>query len=621
MNWAGKDFHEFKDHHQEARVFGYRVALAFLLVLVMFGLLVARYYKLQVVDHQDYVTRSDNNRIQLRPIPPNRGLIYDNHGELLADNRPSFTLSVVKERAGDLEKTIAQLSELVSIDERDVENFYKRLHQRRRPFEAVPLRYRLSEEEISRFSVNEFQFEGVEIEAQLMRYYPQAALFAHTLGYVGRINEHELSSFDEDTYRRYSGTHSIGKIGLEKFYESILLGEVGSENIETNAHGRVLRTLNTRDPEPGADLHLFLDVRLQQVAVKELDGRRGAVVAIDVNTGGVLAMVSAPSYDPNLFVSGISYADYRALNESRDLPLFNRAIQGQYPPGSTIKPVLGLAGLANGVVNFQTRISDPGYYQLETDERFYRDWKKGGHGTRVNLRQALMESCDVYFYDMAFRMGVDRMHAFGIQFGLGSKTSIDIPSERSGIWPSREWKRKTRGMHWFPGDSINVSIGQGDVLTTPLQLAVMTATIASRGRHLAPRLVRSIGDTETELQVVDEVQVNDIYWDYVISAMEGTVHDPRGTAYRVGRGAKYRSAGKTGTAQVVGIAQDAEYDSDTMDERHWDHALYIGFAPVENPQIALAVIVENGEHGGSAAGPIARKMFDEYLAPPSEAVQ
>jgi len=273
------------------------------------------------------------------------------------------------------------------------------------------------------------------------------------------------------------------------------------------------------------------------------------------------------------------------------------------------------------VVNFQTRISDPGYYQLETDERFYRDWKKGGHGTRVDLRQALMESCDVYFYDMAFRMGVDRMHAFGIQFGLGSKTSIDIPSERSGIWPSREWKRKTRGMHWFPGDSINVSIGQGDVLTTPLQLAVMTATIAARGRHIAPRLVRSIGDTETELQVVDEVQVNDIYWDYVISAMEGTVHNPRGTAYRVGRGAKYRSAGKTGTAQVVGIAQDAEYDSDSIDERHWDHALYIGFAPVENPQIALAVIVENGEHGGSAAGPIARKMFDEYIVPPTEAVR
>lgn len=621
MIWAGKELHHFKDHHHEARVFGLRLAIAFGCVVLLFGVLIARYYKLQVVDYDDYITRSDRNRIHVRPIPPNRGLIYDSNGELLADNRPTFSLSIVKERVPNLEQTIDDLAGLVDIDDHDRENFYKLLRQRRRPFEAVPLRNRLTEDEISRIAVNEFRLEGVEVEAQLTRFYPQGDLFAHTVGYVGRISERELSRFDEATYQRYSGTHSIGKIGLEKYYEHTLLGEVGSENIETNAHGRVLRVLDDIAPQPGKDLQLFLNTGLQQVAADELVDRRGALVAIDVETGGVLAMVSAPSYDPNLFVTGITYKDYRALNESRDLPLFNRAIQGQYPPGSTIKPMLGLGALHYGIVNFGTTISDPGWYQLENDERFYRDWKKGGHGRKVDLRQAIVESCDTFFYGMAFNMGVDRMYAFGSMFGLGTKTRIDIPSERPGLWPSRQWKRETRGMHWFPGDSLNVSIGQGDVLATPLQLAVMTSTIASRGRHIRPRLVKQVGDTETELEVVDQVQVDDIYWDFVLSAMEGVVHSPRGTASRIGRGAKYHMAGKTGTAQKVGIAQDEEYDAEKLDERNWDHALYIGFAPVENPRIATAIIVENGEHGSSAAAPIARKLFDEYFRQFPEALE
>jgi len=613
MIWAEKELHHFKDHHHEARVFGLRLALAFTIVLVLFGVLIARFYTLQVVDYDHYVTRSDRNRIHVRPVPPNRGLIFDTHGELLADNRATFSLSIVKERTKNLEQTIAEVATLIAIEERDKENFYKLLKQRRRPFEAVPLRYRLTEEEISKIAVNEFRLTGVEIDAQLTRYYPNGELFAHTVGYVGRINERELSQFDEVTYRRYSGTHSMGKIGLEKFYESILLGEVGSEHIETNAHGRVLRKLESSDPAPGKDLHLFINTELQRVASKALNGRRGAIVAIDVTTGGVLAMVSAPSFDPNLFVSGISFSDYKALNESRDLPLFNRTIQGQYPPGSTLKPMLGLGALKHQVVNFTTQIRDPGYYQLENDERFYRDWKKGGHGNKVDLRQAIIESCDTYFYGMAFQMGVDRIHEFGAQFGLGVRSDIEVPSERSGLWPSKAWKKATRGMHWFPGDSLNVSIGQGDVLTTPLQLAVMTATLASRGKHIKPRLVKRIGSEETLMDVAHHVEVDDAYWDFVHSAMEGVVHTPRGTANRIARGAKYRMAGKTGTAQKVGIAQDEEYDADKIDERNWDHALYIGFAPIENPQIATAIIVENGEHGSSAAAPIARQLFDTYF--------
>ncbi|WP_028876249.1 penicillin-binding protein 2 [Teredinibacter turnerae] len=618
MMWAGEQLHQFKDHHREARVFAVRAAISFLMVVALFGVLLARYYRLQVTDHEVYATRSDRNRIHVRPIPPNRGLIYDAQGQLLADNRPTFTLSVVSERTSNLEQTLDHLANLIEVSERDRENFLKRLRQRRRPFEAVPLRYRLTEEEISRIAVNEFELEGVEIEAQLTRAYPKGALFAHTVGYVGRINERELSSFDQATYERYSGTHSIGKIGLERYYESELLGQVGSENIETNAHGRVLRTLEFTDPQPGKDLYLFLDSRLQQVAVDQLAGRRGSVVAIDVKTGGVLAMVSAPAYDPNLFVNGISYKDYRALNESRDLPLFNRSIQGQYPPGSTIKPMLGLGGLEAGAVDFDTHIFDPGYYQLENDERLYRDWKKGGHGRRVDLRQAIVESCDTFFYDMAFRMGVDSMHPFGDKFGLGERTRLDIPSERPGLWPSREWKERVRGLHWFPGDSLNISIGQGDVLTTPLQLAVMTATIASRGTHLRPRLVKQLGDQPTEREVVDQIEVQPQYWDYVHSAMEGVVHSARGTAHRISRGIGYKMAGKSGTAQVVGIAQDEEYDADKLDERQWDHALFIGFAPVEDPQIAVAIIVENGEHGSSEAGPIAREVFDTYFAMQAE---
>lgn len=615
MPFAGvvTDLLHFKDHHNEARLFAQRVFASAALVLVLFVVLIARFYSLQVVQHSDYVTQSDANRIHVQPVPPTRGLIYDRKGVLLADNRPSFTLTLVRERIADLTATLNLLREIVGISDSDVAEFHKALSQRRRPFEAVPLKYRLNEEDIARIAVNEYRLDGVEVSAQLVRNYPYDDLFAHLVGYAGRINQRELRGFDPATYRRYSGTHSIGKVGLERTYELDLLGEVGDEHIETNAHGRVLRVLQRSAPQPGEDLHLFVDAELQQVAYEALDGRRGSVIALDVNTGGVLAMVSAPGYDPNLFVTGISHQAYRELSESIDLPLFNRSIQGQYPPGSTIKPVMALAGLHSGLVTRETTVPDPGFYRLPNDDRRYREWKRGGHGKNVNLHKAIVESCDIYFYDLSYRMGIDIMHSFGSYFGLGAQTGIDMPGERNGIWPSREWKRQERGLPWFPGDSLNASIGQGFVLTTPLQLAVMTATLASRGEQKIPRLVARVGDNSTGPTVVSKLEVDSAHWDHVIDSMKDVVHGAHGTARIISRGLKYRMAGKTGTAQVVGIAQGEEYDRELVAERNRDHALFIGFAPVENPRIAVAVIVENGEAGSSTAGPVARRVIDAYM--------
>ncbi|WP_347332033.1 penicillin-binding protein 2 [Marinimicrobium locisalis] len=603
----------FKDHHREARITSSRLVITSVIMAVMVALLVFRYYTLQVVHHEDYATRSDRNRVHVQPVPPTRGLIYDRDGELLADNRPSYTLSIIRERVEDMDETIRLLRSLVSIPQSDLEKFYDQLQQWRRPFEAIPLRFGLTEEEIARLAVNEYRLEGVEVNAQLVRHYPKGALFAHVLGYVGRISQADLAQFDEDQHKRYSGTHSIGKSGLEKQYEPLLLGEVGTQNVETNARGRVLRVLDRTDPKPGEDLYLHLDAHLQSVAVEALGDYRGSVVAMDVKSGGVLAAVSTPSFDPNLFVTGISFRDYRRLNQSLDLPMFNRFLQGQYPPGSTVKPVIGLAGLHYEVIEPSDTVRDPGYYRLPGDDRLYRDWKRRGHGNKVDLEQAISESCDVYFYDLGHKMGIDPMHEFGTGFGLGSRTGVDIPSERSGLWPSREWKRNNRGLPWFPGDNLNAAIGQGFSLTTPMQLAQMTTTLASRGRRLRPQMVRQIGEQTVEPEVEEVLNVSEENWDHVLDAMEAVMHGQRGTARRAAHGADYRMAGKTGTAQVVAIPQGEEYDSEALQERQRDHALFVGFAPVDDPQIAVAVVVENGESGSGVAAPVARQVFDAYL--------
>lgn len=603
------DHLHLKDHSSEQRIYRHRVVVALLFVLVCLGILLSRYYSLQVVQYQQHATASDDNRIHVRSVAPSRGLILDRKGELLADNRPSYVLALVKERVKNLDKTLADVRSLISVSDDDIERFHKQQY-RRRPYEPVALRHRLTEKEIALLAVNEHRLPGVKVVAQLVRHYPAGELYAHSVGYVGRINEREQAALNEERYR---GTDTIGKVGLEKFYEDRLLGEVGYEHVETNARGQVLRVLERTDPIPGETLRLHLDTFLQKTATEALADRRGSVVAVDVATGGVLAMVSTPSYDPNLFVTGISYKDYGALNTNLDLPLFNRSLQGRYPPGSTLKPMIALGALHDKIISAGYKVRDPGYYQLVNDERLYRDWKKGGHGAYVDLHHAIAESCDTFYYDVAFKMGIDRMHAFGAKFGLGAKTQIDMPSESRALWPSKEWKRARRKLPWFPGDSLNVGIGQGDVLTTPIQLALMTSVLANKGQGYYLSLVKEVGGQPVTPKPLPKIEVTDEHWQDVYRAMRAVMHSGYGTARVAGSKASYRMAGKTGTAQVVGIQQDEEYDSEKLLERQRDHALFVGFAPYDKPKIAVAVIVENGEHGSSVAAPVARKVFDAYM--------
>ena len=601
----------FKDTHREQRLFLIRIAVAALGVLVLTLVLVVRYYYLQVVRHEDFATQSENNRVHVRPISPTRGLIYDRNGVLLADNKAGFTLSIVVERSPDLDQLLADLDALLNLDDDELRRFQRQI-ARRKPYEPVPLRINLSEEQQSIVAVNEYRLQGVEITAQLVRHYPHGELLSHVLGYVGRINDRELPTLDP---ARYSGTYVIGKTGIEKSYEDQLFGEVGYEYVETNARGRVMRLLERIAPDVGKDLHLHLDIRLQQVAWEALGEERGAVVVMDVRSGGVLAMVSKPGFDANLFVTGISSKDYNALLHSDDRPLFDRVTQGQYPPGSTIKPSFGLAALQTGVMTTESTIFDPGFYRLPNNTHKYRDGKKGGHGSKVDLHTAIVQSCDTYFYTAGVKMGIDELHFYGSKFGLGEKTGIDLPSERSGLMPSRDWKRGAKGVTWYPGDTVNTSIGQGFMLATPLQLAVMAARLAARGDMIVPRVVRDVGDDVHQNHVtLGRIKAEDRYWDYVIDAMKDVVHGPRGTAKIINQGLDYSIAGKTGTAQVVGIRQGESYNSAQLSKRNRDHALFVAFAPVEDPEVAIGIIVENGEHGSSTAAPIARTVFDSFMA-------
>ncbi|MGI9295847.1 MAG: penicillin-binding protein 2, partial [Pseudomonadales bacterium] len=601
-----------KDNLTEMRTYSARVVLAFGLIVLCLMVLVVRYFLLQVVEHETYRTESERNRVHVRAVPAKRGLIVDVKGKLLAENRPSYTASLVKERIADLDATLAYLQTRLQLSDEQLESFREQLRFRR-PFEAIPLKFNLNDEDIAALAVNQYKIPGVQVAAELARYYAQGELFAHVVGYTGRINESELLGLDQDAYR---GTHHIGKTGLERYYERELLGEVGYENVEINAVGRVIRVLERTDPSPGQDLQLHLDANVQQVAYDAMGDYRGSVVALDVNTGGVIAFVSKPSFDANKFVRGVSTKEYAEWRDSPDLPLFNRALQVQYPPGSTIKPIFGLAGLDYDVVDAAYGIADPGWYQLPNDKRFYRDHKKWGHGTWVTLHQAVVVSCDTYFYDLAFNLGIDRMHEFGSLFGLGKASGIDLPGERKGLLPSQNWKRGRKGVAWYPGETLSAGIGQGYMLTTPLQLAVATATLASKGVERAPRLVKAVNGKSLKVEPVVKVQVKEPGdWHQIHRAMEEVVHGVRGTARRIGTDAAYRIAGKTGTAQVVGIKQGEEYDEELVAERNRDHALFIAFAPAEAPQIAIAAIVENGGHGGATAAPIVKKVLDAYMLP------
>ncbi|MDJ0878573.1 MAG: penicillin-binding protein 2 [Halieaceae bacterium] len=602
-----------KDPYLESRIYGARTVFVLVIVIALMGILMARYFSLQITQYEIYRTESDRNRVQLQPLPPKRGLIYDRNGVLLAENRPSFVLSLVLERVPDLDETLQALGEIVEITESDLEKFETR-SRRRRPYEEVPLHFRLSEAERALLAVNRYRLPGVVVDAQLIRHYPQGDLFSHALGYVGRINEEEQRQLDEVDYR---GTNHIGKIGVEKYYEEQLHGNVGYQNVETNALGRVLRVLERTDPVPGADLTLSLDVTVQETAFAALDGRRGAVVAMDPNNGELIALVSTPGFDSNLFVNGISARDYSALRENLDLPLFNRAVQGQYPPGSTVKPIFGLAGLEYGLITPEFTMRDPGWYTLPGEDRRFRDWtlrvRGTGHGKAVDLHQAIEESCDVYFYDLAHRMGIDRLHDFTEPFGLGTPTGLDTTNERGGILPSSEWKRRSRGQVWFPGETLNVGIGQGYMLATPVQLAVATSVLASRGQHYTPHLLRAINGEAVTAPTASVVEADEANWQVIHDAMHAVFHGQRGSARAVGRGSAFTMAGKSGTAQVIGIAQDEEYDAEALEERYRDHGLFVAFAPYEDPRIAVAVVVENGGGGSTVAAPIAREVMERYL--------
>ena len=601
-----------KDPHRESRIYSARTVTAIILVLALLVLVLVRYYSLQITEYETYRTQSDRNRVQLQPLPPKRGLIYDRNGVLLADNRPSYILSVVRERVQDLEATLAELQMLLPVSASDLEKFHKKL-KRRRPYEAVPLRFRLTEEEQARLAVNRYRLPGVVVEAQLLRHYPHGELFSHALGYVGRINEREALILDETDYR---GTFHVGKVGVEKYYEDVLHGEVGYQNVESNAHGRVLRVLERHLPTPGTDLVLHLDIRVQQAAVEALGDRRGAVVAMDPLTGGVLALVSTPGFDTNLFVNGISSKEYSALRDSLDVPLFNRAIQGQYPPGSTVKPIMAMAGLESGLVTPQSTVADPGWYRLPGDSRRYRDWilriRGTGHAPRVDLNMAIAESCDVYFYDLARRLTIDRMHEYLHPYGFGERTGIDTTNERPGVLPSTRWKREAMAQAWYPGETLSAGIGQGYMLTTPMQLAVATSVLASKGKRRTPRLLKAINGEPVDAPELEPIVASDANWQAVYRGMREVVHGKRGTARYLSKGIAYEMAGKTGTAQVIGIAQNAVYNEDEVAERHRHHGLFIAFAPIEAPTIAVAIIVENGG-GSSAATPIARAVIDTWL--------
>lgn len=608
-----RQLNQMQDWARETRITQGRVTvLAAMMILVMLGLLY-RYFSLQVIQTEEYRAQSDRNRIAVRTVAPTRGVIVDRSGNFLAVNQPSFTLAITPERAGDLDSVLEALSDLLGLTGIDIELFTE-ARKRRRPMSPVPLKYRLTDKELAVLAVNKHELPGVSVLSELTRHYPEGDLLGHALGYVGRIG---IDDIDESEKEAYRGISHIGKVGLEAYYEDVLKGGLGVSRVETNARGVELDVIDRIEPVPGAELTLHLDVELQRVAASAMGNMRGAVVAMDPKNGGALAAVSNPRYDPNKFVNGISFSDYAELRDSRDAPLLNRVIQGQYPPASTIKPMLGLAGLNRDLITIDTAIPDPGYYQLPGDPRRYRDWilrvRGTGHAEEMNLRDSIAQSCDVYFYELANRLGIDALAESLDAFGIGSLTGVDLPSEKRGILPSSEWKRRVIGSSWYGGETLIVGIGQGYMLATPMQLAVATTALATRGNAFKPSFVAAVDGTPVQPEPLLSVPAATEYWDEVSAGMVDTVSSVRGTAFGMRSGLTYSVAGKTGTAQVVGIAQDATYDEEALSEYQRNHGWFIAYAPVENPEIVVAVLTENSG-GGSTAYPVARAMLDYWMS-------
>lgn len=613
----GRRREKFKDLHSEKNTFLGRAVFAGVTCLALAVVLIVRLINLQLINHDYYSTRADDNRMRITPVPPVRGLIYDRNGTLLAENRPAFVLEVTPEQAGNLDTALKSLESIIALTPKDIARFKDRVRKTPR-YRGVPLRSNLSMEEVARYEINRHDFRGIDVNAGLTRNYPMGESDSHVVGYVGAINEDELKDLDP---AKYQGLLQMGKVGVEKSQEELLRGTPGAKIIEANAYGRPLRELDYRQGAPGKNLYLSLDAKVQAVAETALGDLNGAVVALDPRNGEVIALVSKPGFDPQLFAEGVDPQTYKELNTDPNRPLFNRALQGTYPPGSTVKPAMALAGLEYNVVTPDHREFCKGEYMLPGSSRKYRCWKRSGHGW-LDMTQGVMKSCDVYFYALANTLGVDRIYEAMSGFGLGKPTGVDLPLEKGGLMPSREWKRRVRRENWYPGETLNIGIGQGYMTATPMQLAQMAARIAMRGGGFKPHIVHASEDALTKTVVLTKpeplppiVLQNSKYWDAVISAMEGVAQVAGGTAYKIGHDAPYRIAAKTGTAQVAGMSQDEAKARamETIPLHLRDHALFIAFAPADDPKIAVGVLAEHGGHGASVAAPIARKVMDMYL--------
>ncbi|MDG2155051.1 MAG: penicillin-binding protein 2 [Gammaproteobacteria bacterium] len=612
---------QLKNHWQEQQLTGSRIAICAAIAIILTMIVIAQLVNLQLVRYEYYSAQSQGNRIRVKALPPTRGLIYDRNGDVLAENLPAWHIDLTPEQVPDIEDTLNRLvqEKLIRADKLDAT---RELIKSRRRFETIAIRQRLSEEDVARFAVLRPYFPGVEVRAGLARNYPNGSIASHALGYMGAISIDDKDRLDAATY---AGTSYIGKTAVERSYEADLHGTPGRSEELVNVHGRIIRPLNSELSLPGKDIILTLDLPSQLAAEQALNGRRGSVVAVDPNTGEVLVFASAPAFNPNQFTGGISTKNYKALRDDLDQPLFNRALRGRYPPGSTIKPIIGLAGLDQKAATAGRKILCRGYYSLPGKTHRYRDWKPEGHGM-VDLHDAIAQSCDTYFYELAVELDIDNIAPMLKQFGLGEPTGIDIGGEAAGLIPSREWKRANfrdqQDQVWFPGETVITGIGQGYLLTTPLQLAEATAALATRGKRFQPILVKAIKDSLSgeisEQPHIEKAAISGISqrdWNEIIEAMRGVITDPKGTARSIGYQAPYTLAGKSGTAQVFTLAQDTEYDAEEVTERMRDHALFVAFAPIEEPQIAIAVVVENGGSGSGVAAPIARAVMDAYLIP------
>lgn len=595
----------------ETHIQRFRLSLLVASLIILSLILILRLAYLQWSKYTLYATLSLKNQMSITPIAPSRGIIVDKNGVLLADNIPVYVLEIIPERIKNLPQVIAKLKELIpSITEDDVDNFY-RAKKQNHSYVPIPLKLKLSQEEVAIFASNQYQFPGVSIKARLIRYYPLGEITAHLLGYVGRINIQELQHVDSSNYQ---ATNFIGKAGIEKFYEDKLHGQVGYQQVETDVNGRVVRTLSKQVPVSGEKLYLTIDSRLQEAAYKALKDSRGALVMINVTNGEILAMASAPSFNPNLFVNGISNKDYQLLTNEQDRPLYNRAVRGLYPPASTVKPFIAIAGLEKGIANLNTRIYDPGWYRLPGVTHSYRDWKHTGHGV-INIQRAITVSCDTFFYQLGSKMGISAIEDMLVQFGFGQMTRVDLSEEAPGLVPSPHWKRQTKGLPWYPGDTVITSIGQGFMLASPLQLANATASLSQHGQRFRPHLLKKSVSMQSKIipfKPVEEYPIllkNNEYWNIVTEAMRAVITNNEGTGYRFGRDAPYSVAAKTGTAQVFSLSQDEKKRYLNIAAGLRDHSLFIAFAPVEKPEISIAVLVEND----TLASHVAREVMDAYF--------